>query len=144
MRASRALVGVAARSLAALPDDMTLPQFRALVFVAQHEPAPSGALAQALGVHPSTTTRLVDRLEAKNLIARHTSPNDRREIHLELTPTGRDIVEHVTEARRRDLESILERLTPADRAALTRTLNTFALAAGEAATESWSLGWAAS
>ncbi len=142
LRASRALVGVAARSLTVLPDDLTLPQFRALVFIAQHDATSSGALADALGVHPSSITRLVDRLVAKRLVARQNSAFDRREIRLTLTARGRSVVERVTRARRRDLTSILKHLSPADRSELTHALNVFALAAGEAATESWSLGWA--
>lgn len=142
LRASRALVGVAARSLAVLPDDLTLPQFRALVFIAQRGPTSSSALADALDVHPSSITRLVDRLVTKRLVARHASPIDRREIHLSLTATGRSVVERVTRARRRDLTSILKHLSPGDRAAIAHALDVFALAAGEGATESWSLGWA--
>jgi DNA-binding MarR family transcriptional regulator len=141
LRASRALVGVAARSLAILPDDLTLPQFRALVFIAQHESTVSGALAVALGVHPSSVTRLVDRLVAKDLVERHSSSLDRREVHVALTDAGRSVVERVTRARRRDLAAILRRVPVARRAELVRALDGFARAAGEADTEAWSLGW---
>ena len=56
LRAFRALVGVAAQSLAHLPEDVSLGQFRALVLLAEHGTMTVGALATHLGTHPSTTT----------------------------------------------------------------------------------------
>ena len=64
LRASRALVGVAARSLAEVEDDVTLPQFRALVVLAAGE-RQLGELAEALDVHPSSATRLCTRLDRR-------------------------------------------------------------------------------
>ena len=51
--ASRALVGVAARSLAGV-DDITLPQFRALVVLTGGIPVTVGDLATTLDIHRST------------------------------------------------------------------------------------------
>ncbi|HYV60725.1 MAG TPA: MarR family transcriptional regulator, partial [Acidimicrobiia bacterium] len=58
--ASRALVAVAARSLAGVADDVTLPQYRALVVLATEGAQSLGELAAALGVHTSTATRMCD------------------------------------------------------------------------------------
>ncbi len=82
--ASRALVGVAARSLAEVEDEVTLPQFRALVVLASHE-RNLGELAEALDVHPSSATRLCTRLEAKGLITRRPATQSRRELLVSLT-----------------------------------------------------------
>ena len=65
LRASRVLVAVAVRSLAAVDHDVTLPQYRALVVLASRGPQRPSALAEALAVHPSTITRLCDRLVAQ-------------------------------------------------------------------------------
>ena len=62
LRASRVLVAVAVRSLAEVDDDVTLPQYRALVVLASRGPQRPTELADALAVHPSTITRLCDRL----------------------------------------------------------------------------------
>src|SRR5664279_4938853 len=78
--ASRALVGVAARSLSALEPDVTLPQYRALVLLRSRGDQNVSALADALGVHPSTATRLCDRLLKKGFIDRATSSGSRREV----------------------------------------------------------------
>ena len=65
--ASRALVGVAARSLAGVEEQVTLVQYRALVLL-DAGPQNVGTLAKALGIHPSTATRLCDRLTTKGLV----------------------------------------------------------------------------
>ena len=67
--ASRALVGVAARSFADV-DDITPSQVRVLLVLAQPGAVTVGDLAQALDVHPSTATRLCERLEQKRLVHR--------------------------------------------------------------------------
>ena len=85
LRASRALVAVAARSLAAVDSDVTLPQYRAMVVLRTEGPQNLGQLADALGIHSSSATRLCDRLVAKGQIDRQTGPSDRREVTLALT-----------------------------------------------------------
>ena len=80
LTASRALVAVAARSLAvAAPADVTLPQYRALVVLAARGPTRVGDLADALGIHPSTATRLCDRLVDRRLVRRAVDRTNRRE-----------------------------------------------------------------
>ena len=69
LAASRALVAVAARSLAA-PGMGTLPQYRALVVLAARGPQGTAELAAALAVNPSTATRMCDRLVRKGLVRR--------------------------------------------------------------------------
>ena len=51
---SRALVGIVARSLAAVEDTVTLVQYRALVLLAARGEMNVGALAGALEMHQST------------------------------------------------------------------------------------------
>jgi len=51
-------------------------------------PVPMGRLAQTLACHASNVTGLVDRLEARGLVQRRLSADDRRVRELELTPEG--------------------------------------------------------
>ncbi len=53
----------AARSIAQVDDAVTLPQYRALVASAARGPQRVTDLAEELGVHPSSVTRMCDRLE---------------------------------------------------------------------------------
>jgi DNA-binding MarR family transcriptional regulator len=141
LAASRALVGVAARSLGAIEDSITLPQYRALVLLASHGEENVGALADALAIHPSTATRLCDRLARKGLIERNTSVESRREVTLTLTDAGRALLRVVTQRRLREINKIVARLDPKVRRAAIDALNTFADAAGEIPDEAWKLGW---
>ncbi len=117
LTASRALVGVAARSLAAAADDVTLPQYRALVVLAARGPQRVGDLAEALGVHPSTATRLCDRLVDRQLVRRAVDRTNRRETTIALSPKGRTLVDAVTDVRRAEIREIVERIPVRSRAA---------------------------
>jgi DNA-binding MarR family transcriptional regulator len=52
-------------------------------------PLPMRHLAALLGCDNSNVTGLVDRLEARGLVARRSSPDDRRVKHIVLTAQGR-------------------------------------------------------
>ena len=68
MVAARVLVAVSAQSVAAVQDELTLPQLRVLVMVASRREMNLGAVAEGLGVHPSNATRAVDRLVVAGLL----------------------------------------------------------------------------
>jgi DNA-binding MarR family transcriptional regulator len=139
--ASRTLVGVAAASLVGL-DEITFPQFRALVVLTGSGHETVGDLARALDIHPSTATRLCDRLVRKRLVRRVRARADRRETDVTLTPDGRQIVEQVMRRRRRAINAVLDRMAPGERAAASLALERFAAAAGETAPAD-SLAWGA-
>jgi DNA-binding MarR family transcriptional regulator len=139
--ASRALVGIAARSLADLEGDMTLGQYRALLLLCQHGQLNVGALAAALAVKPSTATGLCDRLESKRLITRATSAESRREVTLRPTSEGRAVVKGVTTRRRRALARVLDTLEPDVVQDVAVAFEAFAAAAGELPEDAWKLGW---
>src|ERR1700749_5224155 len=76
--ASRALVAVAARSLANVAEDVTLAQYRVLIVLAARGPQRLADLATALGVDRSTATRMCDRLGRKRLVPLRGGGGDRR------------------------------------------------------------------
>jgi DNA-binding MarR family transcriptional regulator len=141
LRASRVLVGVAARSLDGIERDVTLPQFRALVILASRGPLNPSSFAEFLGVHSSTATRMCDRLVAKGLVERRTRPTNRREVVVRLSARGRRIVEVVTLRRREEIATIVEAVPKSQRTAVVRALRTFGDAAGEPPDAAWSLAW---
>ncbi|HEX2699101.1 MAG TPA: MarR family transcriptional regulator [Acidimicrobiales bacterium] len=138
--ASRALVGVAARSLAGV-GDVTLPQFRVLVLVSSRDRTTVSDLAAALGVHSTSASRLCDRLVRKRLLQRREAAEDRRQTDLFVTAAGRRLVSRVTQRRRRDLAAIAERMGEAAAADAVRVLRAFAAAAEEALQEADLFGW---
>ena len=76
-------------------------------------PLPMNELASLLACDNSNVTGLIDRLEARDLVARQPSPYDRRVKHVVLTEAGREL-------RARMLDRVgqpptgVERLTPAE------------------------------
>jgi DNA-binding MarR family transcriptional regulator len=131
LAASRAMVAMAARSLAGLDEDITLAQYRALVVLAARGPQRPADLAAGLKVDPSTASRMVDRLVRKRLVRRARSQEDRRMVRVYLTGAGREIVDRVTDQRRAEVERTLEQIPARGRKALTAGLLRFATAAGE-------------
>jgi DNA-binding MarR family transcriptional regulator len=141
LSATRALVGVAARSLAAVSEDVTIAQHRVLVLLEGRGPQTMRALAEQLDVSPSTATRVCDRLVDKKLVRRRIDDNDRRAVRVDLTPRGRKLIEHVMQRRRALIAAILEHLPPASQRRLADALLEFAAAAGEISEGAWTLGW---
>jgi DNA-binding MarR family transcriptional regulator len=141
--ASRALVGVAARSLAETEDTVTLVQYRALVLLASHGPMNVGTLAELLAVHQSTATRLCDRLVKRGLVERTAPPQSRREVIVSPTRAGHALLRSVTARRRAEIDRILARLSARQRKAITAAFLLFAGAADEYPDDSWKLGWTA-
>ncbi|AEV84373.1 ywhA-like transcriptional regulator [Actinoplanes sp. SE50] len=141
LTASRALVGVAVRSLNAGDGEVTLPQHRALVLLAAHGPQRMADLAALLGVNSSTATRQCDRLQRHGLIRRKPSPQDRRAVCVSLTEAGQELVRQVTAARRAQISAILQNMPLRNRKDLVAALLGFAAAAGEVPDQNWSLGW---
>ncbi|WP_432092956.1 MarR family winged helix-turn-helix transcriptional regulator [Streptomyces sp. bgisy100] len=146
MTASRLLVAMSARSLAAVEDRLTLPQFRLLVVLATHGAAKLVVLAESLGVNPSTAMRMMDRLTAAGLADRQVNPSNRRESLLQLTEEGRTVVDQVMTRRRDEIARTIARMAPAQRVALVEALTAFTDAGDEPAVRDsgrdlYPLGW---
>jgi len=139
--ASRAFVAVAARSVANVAQDVTLPQYRVLIELAARGPQRAADLATVLGVDRSTATRMCERLVRKHLVRRHRIASDRRGVRVSLAREGRELVDEVTRRRRIEIAGILERLPGGDRRPMVAALRMFASAAGEVPEQDWSLGW---
>jgi DNA-binding MarR family transcriptional regulator len=139
--ASRALVAVAARSIASVDADVTLPQFRALVVLHTRGPQNASALSALLGVHASTLTRLCDRLVAKKLVRRSTGSESRREVIHALTARGEAVVRGVYERRREEIARIVDKMPSATRRSVEVAMRAFADAAGEPMGDGLALGW---
>lgn len=144
LTASRVLVGVSARSLAEVQDAVTVTQFRVLVVLRGHGETRLNRLAERLGVGSSTALRTVDRLIAAQLVTRRENEQDRREVVIELTGAGRDLVDRVTRRRRAAIREIVELMPQRQAGLLVEALTGFAAAADEptAAPDAASaLGW---
>jgi len=135
--ASRALLGIALRSIEAAPVPVTVPQHRVLVLLAAEGPQAIGTLAQQLGVNPSNATRVCDRLQRLDLVARSRSTADGRAVHVTITPSGRRLVDAVTDHRRREVTAVLRELPLRQVDAVVTAMTEFNRAAHERAEAEW-------
>jgi DNA-binding MarR family transcriptional regulator len=121
---SRHLLRIMTQCLDQLPegDEISATQYRALAALALRGPRNASVLAQELVVGRPAATKLVDRLVRRRLIRRRRHPEDRRQVILEATERGRDIVRAVQACRRKRLARVLSELEPSARDALRRDL----------------------
>ena len=129
--ATRMLAGLALRSLDALDDAVTLPQFRLLAVLADLGTVPTGQAARALGLDPSTVTRLADKMVTAGHIVRGGDPRHRGVVTLALTGSGRGLVDTAAGWRHRALARIMSQLAPADQGKVAAALALLVEAAGE-------------
>jgi DNA-binding MarR family transcriptional regulator len=135
--ASRALVGLAVRSVNTAPVPITINQHRLLVLLATQGDQTVGVLAEQLQIDASNGTRLCDRLQRLGLVERARSPMDGRAVNVLLTPAGRELLEDVRAHRRQELRRILRDVPPANIRLMVRALTSFAEAAHEAGETDW-------
>ena len=133
LRASRAMLGIVARSMVPALEQVSLPQFRVLVLLETGGPTRVGVLAERLGVVVSTFSRSLDRLESGGWVRRSQSTEDRREVTVSITEQGSRLVREVSEQRDAELAAVLARVSAGDRAVLERAFTSFADEAGEPA-----------
>lgn len=141
IQVSRAMAGIAVRSLAGHGSGITLPQYRTLVVLSDGGSRRLADLADALAVSPSTATRMCDRLVRKGLITRTRDDLDRREVNLEVTEAGRATVMDVIGRRRSEACALLSSIPVAARRQLVDSLTVLANATPDAPELHWMPGW---
>jgi DNA-binding MarR family transcriptional regulator len=137
LRAARAFSGIVAASLAQVDDQVTPQQLRVLVVVATNRPANASTVSDALDLHPSSATRLCDRLVGAGLLDRRSDPDDRRQVTLRLTDSGLRLLGVVMEHRRARLTEVLRGLTENQRRDVERCLTLVSDAVGEPSEADW-------
>ena len=71
------------------PFDVSAAQWLVVLLVGENAVASASALCEKLSYDPGAMTRLLDRLESKDIVRRIRSPEDRRTMQLELTENGK-------------------------------------------------------
>lgn len=134
MTASRALLGISLRSVAAAPVPLTVPQHRLLVLVTADGPRRIGILAEDLGVNQSNASRIVARLSQQGLIRRVEDLDDRRAALVEATLAGRRVLDAVSECRLHELRAVVAAMPPETLSLAVQVLREFNAAAHETET----------
>lgn len=135
--ASRALVGIAVRSIHAAPVEVTLPQHRLLVLLATRGEQTVKELAEHLEINASNASRLCDRLQRLGLLSRDRSAIDGRAVVVSLTKEGHALLEAVRAHRREEVARVLDEMAAGDIEAAIGALTAFNNAAHEVGEAEW-------
>src|SRR6266516_170496 len=101
--------------------DLTLPQLRTLLILAEEGPLVIGQIAQRLGIGLSTGGHLVDRLVQAGLAERTEDSEDRRRTLARLTPKGEELYTRLLN-RVQHIQTLIQKLDADDLAALLQGL----------------------
>lgn len=125
-RATRGLLEVNVAVLSRMEGKINPSHLRALQELDRLGGAKVSELAEALGVLPSTASRISDRLSDAGLLTRRIARDNRRATWLETTVSGRAILTELEHARTAALDRIAARMAPAERDALLNGAEAFA------------------
>jgi DNA-binding MarR family transcriptional regulator len=102
--------------------DLTVPQFRALLFLSRSPGCSLFSLAEHLGLTSPTVCKMVDGLVQNNLVNRESSAADRRKVILSLTARGRASLEKARIGAQARLAAILSPLGQEERYVIWQAL----------------------
>lgn len=118
---------LSSRFLAQKVSELSLTSVQAMVlgFLTEEDQITSSELGKRTELDSATLTGILDRLEAAEFLERKSNPDDRRSIHIHLTPKGKamgreasrviveanaEFLQVLTEEQKRDLHSIISTL----------------------------------
>jgi len=100
--------------------EVSIPQFRTLVFISRHSGASLSDAADHIGLTLPSMSTMIDGLVTRNLVIRRTDPHDRRRMTLTLTERGRTTLRGARESTLTYLSGLLRNIPTSDRATLVR------------------------
>jgi DNA-binding MarR family transcriptional regulator len=95
--------------------DLSVPQFRVLVYLHRHEGASLSDIAEHLGLTLPSMSKMIDGLVARQLVTRRMDPGDRRRVTLAPTVLGRTAMQSAYKATESRLAERLAALVAAER-----------------------------
>ncbi len=104
---------------------ITRPQWRVLTWLQRHEGINQSALADMLELDAMALCRMVDRLQAADMVERRADPADRRAWKLYLTPKGIALTEQLQPIGEQLLQEALHDVPPAEQEKLHHLLERF-------------------
>jgi len=114
---------IRARMREGRPEAVSVPQFRALLYIRRHPGTDLSAVADHVGTSLPAASELVARLVRQDLVARETDPASRRRLRLTLSASGLADLEAAELRTTEWLVCVLSRLEPVRLAALADGLN---------------------
>jgi len=112
--------------------NLTTPQLVCLLTIANDGPMTATLLAQRVHLSTSTIVGILDRLEAKELVARARSDNDRRAVHVTATARGRRLARYAPSPLQDNLVRALATLSEREQRTIAQSLQRLAELMGAA------------
>ncbi|MHA6194053.1 MarR family winged helix-turn-helix transcriptional regulator [Pseudomonas wadenswilerensis] len=116
------------------PFGVTAAQFKVLIIVAQFDVDTPAELSRYLSLDSGSMTRMLDRLEQKDLIERSRCPEDRRQVRIALTGEGHKLADRLPEIGAQAMNELVGVLDPSELETLTRLLTKVLINAGDSVT----------
>ena len=126
-RAYRSMAAFVEHSVSAL--DIGLSDFMILEALLHKGSLTMTELCEAALITNASMTAAIDRLEARELVERLASKEDRRVRRVQLTAQGTALIKRLYTRHERDLDDVMSGIPPAERAQLRRGLKSIGLAA---------------
>jgi DNA-binding MarR family transcriptional regulator len=102
--------------------NITPSQGSALARIEQCEPVRLGVLANMEGVSAASMSRIIESLEAQDVVAREPDPLDGRVSMVKISPKGKELIQEYRSASTRAIEAALLTLSRDEQAALRQSL----------------------
>lgn len=112
-------------------DGVTAAQFKVLIIVTQYQVDTPAELCRYLGLDSGSMTRMLDRLEQKELIERNRCPEDRRQVRLALTADGQRLADRLPEIGAAAMNELVGALQPEELKTLEGLLAKVLISAGD-------------
>jgi DNA-binding MarR family transcriptional regulator len=95
--------------------NLTVMQFRALVYLDLNPGASLSAVAEHLGLTLPTVSAMIDGMVENGMVHRAECATDRRRVELSLTPRGENLLAKAINGTEKRLEEIISSLNPQER-----------------------------
>ena len=106
---------------------LSVPQFRALIYLRANEGASLSELADHVGLELPSTSKAVDALVVRGLVVRRVLPDDRRYVSLRLSARGQVQLERARRIAEAHLMEALAVLSSAQQARIVESLQALRL-----------------
>ncbi|WP_273826346.1 MULTISPECIES: MarR family winged helix-turn-helix transcriptional regulator [Pseudomonas] len=118
-----------------VPYGITAAQFKVLIIMAQFGVDSPAELCRHLSIDSGSMTRMLDRLEQKELLVRQRSEGDRRQVRLVLTEQGQALADRLPEIGADAMNELAGAITRDELQTLEDILKKILLAAGDSITQ---------
>ncbi|MDF3932567.1 MarR family winged helix-turn-helix transcriptional regulator [Pseudomonas citronellolis] len=103
--------------------DITAAQFKVLFFIGHDRANTPAELCRELSIDSGSMTRMLDRLEKKELLLRQPCPNDRRSVRLQLSHAGEAVNAQAPRIATQAMNELVGSLDSEELQTLTRLLD---------------------